>query len=105
MFEPVPVSEIHSRTCLEGARFTDECNFVIDAVPSAAERAYRAFNVTMPNVHSVDIDGIACPRLPVCDAVSGGTVVRKDHDHFTARWSAMNSEELWAVLRTTAGFD
>ena len=101
VFEPVPVSEIHSRTCLEGARFADECKFVTDAAPSAAERTYRAFDDTMPNVYSVDIDGIACPRLPVCDAVSGGTVVRKDHDHFTDRWSAMNSDELRAVLRTT----
>lgn len=96
--EPVPVSKKHSLECLSGARFADECSFVTDG-PSPAERAYRALHTTMPSVQAVDIDPLICPRLPVCDAVSSGTVVRKDHDHITARWSAFISEQLEATLR------
>lgn len=99
--EPVPVSKKPSRECLSAARFADECSFVTDG-PSPAEKAYRALHATMPSVQAVDIDPLICPRLPVCDAVSSGTVVRKDHDHITARWSAFISEQLEATLRADA---
>ncbi len=102
VIEPVPVSEVHSLSCLKTATYADQCDFVADDYVSPAEAGYRAFARVWPHrVASVSIDSIECPRLPVCDAVIGGSVVRKDHDHLTDRFSADISVQLEAALRAT----
>jgi hypothetical protein len=34
-------------------------------------------------VATLDLDDAVCPKLPVCDPVVGGVIVRIDNDHLT----------------------
>lgn len=97
--EPVPVSKLHAMECLSGARFVDECSFVA-AAPSEAEQGFRQLQKEHPHAQSIDLDPLVCPRLPVCDAVTSGVVVRKDHDHLTERMAAMLADPIEALLRS-----
>ena len=99
VFEPVPVSPTNSASCLSAARYADECSFRTDPGPSQADLALRSAAKTLPGIHELNIRRIACPRFPLCDAVIGGVVVRKDHDHFTSRYAAGISEQLDVALR------
>lgn len=99
VFEPVPVSLVNSTSCLSAAKFADECSFRTDPNRSPADLAMESAARTMPGIHSVNIAHIACPRFPLCDAMLGGAVVRKDHDHFTSRYAAGIAQQLDVVLR------
>lgn len=96
--EPLPVAPFHVRSCMTGARYADECAFVTDSRPSAAELAYRSFATDLRGVSAVDLDAISCPRMPICDALVSGTLVRSDHDHLTPRFAGLVAEEVdWAL--------
>jgi hypothetical protein len=101
IIEPVPVSATHALSCITAASYADQCAFTTDAAPSAAELGYRALATSLPGVHAIDIDPLVCPRLPTCDAVVGGTLVRKDHDHLTPRYSAVIAEQLEMLLHAS----
>ncbi|HSV66147.1 MAG TPA: acyltransferase family protein [Mycobacteriales bacterium] len=98
--EPVPISPTHAVSCVSGAEYADQCGFTTDAGPSPAELAYRGLAASLPGVHAIDLDPIVCPRLPICDAVIAGTMVRKDHDHITGRYSALISDQIDVLLHT-----
>jgi hypothetical protein len=98
LIEPLPVSPVNSAGCLSGAEFADECSFMAYTEPSPAETAYRGFEDTIPGTAVVDMDPWACPRLPACDSVVDGTVVRKDHDHLTPRMAASIAGQLDLAL-------
>jgi len=99
--EPVPVSPVHEGACVSSGRYADECAFLTESTPSEAERAYRSLDGKVPGVHVIDIDPLVCPRLPVCDAVIAGTMVRRDHDHLTPRYAAMIADQIDALLHTS----
>jgi peptidoglycan/LPS O-acetylase OafA/YrhL len=99
--EPVPVSPTIVSSCVGTAEYADQCAFLADDTPSPAELAYRALARRLPGVHAVDIDRLTCPRLPVCDAVVAGTLVRSDHDHLTPRYSATITAQLEMLLRAS----
>ena len=103
LFEPVPVAEQHQGECVSGAEFADECTFLA-APASTAELGYRDFAKTIPGVADLDLDPVVCPRLPICDAVLGNTLVRIDHDHITARWSAAIADELEVALHAAGAW-
>jgi peptidoglycan/LPS O-acetylase OafA/YrhL len=98
LVEPLPVSPVNSAGCLSGAEFADECSFMAYTEPSPAETAYRGFEQSVPGTLALDMDPWACPRLPACDSVVDGTVVRKDHDHLTPRMAASLAGQLDLAL-------
>ena len=98
VIEPVPVSRAHAMSCLSAATMSTECTFETEAV-STAERGYRGLVNDHPGLHTLDIDALVCPRLPICDPVLDGILVRKDHDHITAAWSAHMADRLLALLQ------
>ncbi len=96
--EPLPVAPLHVRSCMTGAKYADECAFVTDSKPSPAEIGYRSLAARIRNVSSLDIDAISCPRMPVCDALVTGTLVRSDYDHLTPRYVGAVADEIdWAL--------
>lgn len=96
--EPVPVSADNAMSCLSGVALSSECSFLADGA-SKAELSYRALAERLPGVRTIDLDPLVCPDLPVCDPIVGGIVVRLDHDHISAAWSAFMSDDLDALLR------
>ena len=77
-FEPV--------SCLSTG--STHCAFrVSTALTSFEEYLRRAGN--QPDVTSLDLDRLACPRYPVCDPVVNDIIVRRDHTHLTATYRAL----------------
>jgi hypothetical protein len=58
----------------------------VDPNPVPAEELYNRLAAEFDGVTTLDLDGLTCPRLPVCDAVVDGLVVRRDHNHVTASY-------------------
>jgi hypothetical protein len=47
---------------------------------------------------TVNLDKLVCPRLPVCDAVIGNIIVRRDASHLTATFARALAPQLEALL-------
>ncbi|MGB8651279.1 MAG: acyltransferase family protein [Mycobacteriales bacterium] len=101
--EPVPVDPQHALSCLSGVRVSTSCAFETEGL-SPAETGYRALARELPGVRTVDLDPLACPRLPVCDPIVDGFVVRRDHDHLTPAWSAYIADDVDTLLRRAGVF-
>lgn len=86
--EPIPVASFDTYRCLELAQVAASCTFTSDVAPSIAELAYRRLATTRADTVTISLDRMICPRLPRCDAVVGGSVVRRDGDHLTERFAA-----------------
>jgi peptidoglycan/LPS O-acetylase OafA/YrhL len=82
VIEPVPALNFHQRDCLARATFVEQCaGKAAGKLPS--EKALEARAAVKHDVTLVDLDKAVCPRLPVCDAVVNGVVVRNDFDHLS----------------------
>jgi peptidoglycan/LPS O-acetylase OafA/YrhL len=82
VIEPVPALTFHQRECLARAKFVEQCaGKAAGKLPS--EKALEKRAAAKHDVVVVDLDKAVCPRLPVCDAVLKGVVVRQDYDHIS----------------------
>lgn len=99
LLEPLPVTAPRNDpiACLSDATFVDECAF--EASPtSELERRFRALAASNEAVYSIDYDHLACPSMPLCEAVIGGTVVRWDETHLTRTYAVSIAEDLAELL-------
>jgi hypothetical protein len=83
---PLPADEqFDPETCLsQGAK---GCDFRVDVRPGGLEQYYRQLADREPDVWALNLDHLACPRLPLCDPVVNGIIVRRDHTHLTATYA------------------
>lgn len=95
--EPIPTSTFNVAACLSGAATIEECGFVA-ADAGADEAAYREIAESRPAVRTVDMDLLACPALPVCDAVVDGIQVREDRDHLYGAYVLRIRNDLMAAI-------
>lgn len=98
--EPIPITspEHDPVGCLSKAKFLEECRFVSQVEPSPSEVIVRSLAAGDPKVITVDFDRLACPFLPVCDAVIDGSVVYQDYQHLTATWATTMDRRFEADL-------
>lgn len=101
IIQPLPVApeRASGETCVQTHAYADECAFEADVSPSPLEQSYAAdARMSAGAVDTLDLDRVVCPRLPTCDAVLNGALVRKDTDHLTARMAAQVSPQLDLLL-------
>jgi hypothetical protein len=103
VIEPWPALPFRQRDCLSRARFAEQCAGRA-AGKLASERALEASAAARHDLAVVDLDRVVCPRLPVCDAVIGGKVVRRDQDHLSLAFAASLSEALDRRLTAAGAF-
>lgn len=99
--EPVPVAGFNTYKCLQRSQSASQCIFLNDPNPSLAERHYRQLTHSRLDVHTLDLDRMVCPRLPLCNPVVGGSVVRRDGDHLTDRMAAQIAPQIETSLKRT----
>ncbi|MCU1353546.1 MAG: acyltransferase [Acidimicrobiales bacterium] len=89
IIEPVPIAahDDDPLDCLSSADRVDQCEYTANAEPTPIERLYRS-SARAGEVWSLDLDRTICPRLPTCDAVVDGVIVKRDFDHLTATYAA-----------------
>jgi len=102
--EPWPSLPFNQRECLSRSRFVEECAGIASGkLPS--EQALEARAAARHDVAVVDLDKAVCPRLPACDAVVEGVVVRHDQDHVSVAFATILSHALDSRLTAAGAFE
>jgi hypothetical protein len=55
-------------------------------------------------VRQITLNDLICPRLPVCDAVVGGFIVRVDHNHLNYQFGLSLTGALETRLAAAGAF-
>ena len=92
---PIPPEPLQ---CLQRARFLEDCRFIAPNRPRPIDLLYQSLADADPSVIVANFDRLMCPYLPICDPVIGGVVVRWDHQHITAAYSATLGPRLATYL-------
>ncbi len=98
--EPIPIATTQDDplNCLSSASSVDNCIYQANAQPTPLEQFYR--QAVVPNqVWSLDFDRFVCPRLPTCDPVVDGLIVKRDSDHITGTYAADIADKVDTLLR------
>ena len=99
LVDPLPRNNIDNpRECLGTARFVEQCSFQANHGLTWMERLDREAAAASPGVRVLDLDDLACPRLPVCDAMVAGRVVWWDGKHLAHDYVVARSEDLYRRL-------
>ena len=97
MVEPIPDAPFDVPGCLSGAERIEECAFVA-ASPGVDTEVYRQLAADLDGVRVVDMNLLACPAYPLCDAVVDGIQVREDRDHLYGAYTLRIADDLMALL-------
>jgi len=100
IIEPIPIAAKvdDPLACISSADALEDCVYSANRTATPIERAYR--RAAEPGqVWSVDLDRLVCPRLPTCDPVVDGLIVKRDSNHITGTYAAHLSEAVEARLR------
>ena len=95
--EPIPDAPFDVPGCLSGAALIEECAFVAGAAGVDTE-VYRQLATDLDGVRVVDMNLLACPAYPLCDAVIDGIQVREDRDHLYGAYVLRIGDDLMALL-------
>ena len=95
--EPIPDAPFDVPGCLSGAERIEECAFVA-ASPGPDTDVYRQLAADLDGVRVVDMNLLACPAYPLCDAVVDGIQVREDRDHLYGAYTLRIADDLMALL-------
>ena len=89
LVEPTPIFAPGNDplSCLSAAAFADECTYP-PLLSEVEEEVYRDLAAADDYTISVDLDGVVCPRLPICDPLQRDYPVWGDADHLTATYAA-----------------
>jgi peptidoglycan/LPS O-acetylase OafA/YrhL len=97
VIEPIPVALHQPLDCLSAGKSSDQCSYVTSTAPTPEERSDRA-QVEPGRIWSLNIDRLVCPRLPRCDAVVNGIIVKRELTHLTGSYSRYLAPALDALL-------
>ncbi len=99
IIQPIPIARVKDDPleCLSSATSVDQCIYQANAAPTAVERLYDR-DARPGVVSTLDLDRVVCPRLPKCDPVVNGIIVKRDTDHITATFAAAIAVQVDAAL-------
>ncbi|MEM7141328.1 MAG: acyltransferase family protein [Actinomycetota bacterium] len=95
--EPIPTSTFNVAACLSGAELIEECAFVA-GTDGSDTAIYRQLAAERADVRTVDMDRLACPAYPLCDAIVGSVQVREDRDHLYGAYVMQIRDDLMAEV-------
>ena len=72
--------------CISSATNLDQCIYRATVAPTPLEVFY-ASAARPGTVWTLDLGRVICPRLPLCDPVVNGTIVKRDSDHITIKFA------------------
>ena len=99
ILEPVPVPPTDPLNCLSLGKPIGACAFSVPIAPTPLETYLRDLSRTEPDVKTVDLKHIVCPRLPICDAVVGDIIAWRDLEHITSTYALSLEPQLAGFVR------
>jgi hypothetical protein len=100
MIEPTPrpPKNINPLSCVsEGS---SSCIYQANREPTPLERFFRR-RASPPQVVTLDLDRVVCPRLPTCDPIVDDIIVKRDENHVTATFALSRTAEVETLFRHT----
>jgi peptidoglycan/LPS O-acetylase OafA/YrhL len=88
VIEPWPSLAIDQNECLSRKPYAEQCAAVASSSKLPDETAIEALAKSDNRVATVDMDDLVGPRLPICDALVDGVIVRRDFDHLSIPYAA-----------------
>jgi hypothetical protein len=73
------------------------CSFRVSTSPTSFDRFYQ-HDATTAAISNLNLDRLACPRLPICDPVVNDIIVRRDGTHLTATYVSSLSTSIETLL-------
>ena len=101
IIEPIPIAakDADPINCLSSTSNADNCIYQATPQSTPLENFYRAEAAQGSVWSSVDLDELICPRLPTCDPVVDGLIVKRDSNHITGTYAAHIAPRVDEVLR------
>ncbi|MFM8973816.1 MAG: acyltransferase family protein, partial [Actinomycetota bacterium] len=90
--------------CLSRGEDPVGCAFSGPAEPTPLEAILRARAGTDPSVVTLDLDRVACPTYPRCEALIGDVIVWRDGSHLTATYARTLADGMGGAF-AAAGVD
>ena len=85
--------------CLSSGKSLDRCTYRVKSPgPSDQELLYRSLD-DHRRIWSLNFDRLACPRLPICDPVLRGMIVKRDGSHLTVQFAKSLAPVIASDLR------
>jgi hypothetical protein len=105
ILEPIPLAAVgyDPLSCISSGRPLSRCDYRAGKSPTPLERFYRTA-ANGRSVISVDADKLACPDLPVCQAVVNGVIVKRDSGHLTGTYARSVAPQLNALFQKSGVF-
>jgi peptidoglycan/LPS O-acetylase OafA/YrhL len=99
ILEPAPIptdAQFDPLNCLSTG--SENCAFTAGTEPTESVTGFREL-AERPDVWSLDLSRLACPRFPTCDPVVNDIITRRDHTHITGTYAEALATALEAQLR------
>jgi peptidoglycan/LPS O-acetylase OafA/YrhL len=95
IIEPTPDASAAANPldCLSRGVAPEKCAYTVTRLETPLERFYRVDGPRL-GVTTLNFDRLVCPRLPVCDAVIGSIIVKRDPNHLTATFAASLADQV-----------
>jgi peptidoglycan/LPS O-acetylase OafA/YrhL len=99
--EPIPIAakDADPINCLSSTTDVSSCIYQANAQPTPLEDFYRAEAKQGAITASLDLDKLICPRLPACDPVVDGMIVKRDSNHITGAFAAHIADRVDQIMR------
>jgi hypothetical protein len=96
--EQTPIARSSGFPCLSEATWVEECAFDATPGPSPTEQQLRRFASNSDQLWTIDMDSVACPRLPACDPFVGENLVRYDAQHLSVPFARAAGSQVWKLV-------
>jgi hypothetical protein len=94
---PIPPGDFNPLSCLSDGGSVSKCAYQATSKPTKLEKFFRS-EARRPDIVSIDVDRLVCPRLPTCDPVLDGKIVRRDQVHLTATFARLLAPQVAQAL-------
>jgi peptidoglycan/LPS O-acetylase OafA/YrhL len=107
IIEPIPIApkDADPISCLSSTSNVDSCIYEANPTSTPLENFYRTEARQGAVSASVDLDKLICPRLPACDPVVDGLIVKRDSNHITGAFAAHLADPVEQILRQDGVLD
>jgi peptidoglycan/LPS O-acetylase OafA/YrhL len=101
IIEPIPIAtkDRDPIDCLSSTGNVGNCIYQANSQSTPLEEFYRSEAAQRAVWSSVDLDKLICPRLPTCDPVVDGLIVKRDSNHITGTFAAHIADRVGDTLR------
>jgi hypothetical protein len=87
--------------CLSAARDASACETVQTVSPDDPNPYYLTAAATDPDVATIDVNTVMCPRFPMCAAVLDGLPTWRDDKHYLPANVVAHDGQIWDLLVAT----